>query len=70
MKGENSMSLMQLPTPNTAAKVIVSFRYATAAPFLSNNITISQFWGTLTSSSVAMNALMIFALAITVVCYR
>ena len=24
------MSLMQLPTPNTAAKVIVSFRYATA----------------------------------------
>ena len=130
----NSMSLMQLPTPNTAAKVIVSFRYATAiwvmhsaksrparpgslayshslftivrrafqtqkmrrhlpsknlnmpfqwtflrwafiwqgsaAPFLSNNITISQFWGTLTSSSVAMNALMIFALAMTVVCYR
>ena len=24
------MSLMQLPTPNTVAKVIVSFRYATA----------------------------------------
>ena len=24
------MSLMQLPAPNTSAKVIVSFRYATA----------------------------------------
>ena len=33
--------------------------------FLPNNIPISKIWTTLTSSSIAMNALMIFALAMT-----